>query len=185
MNVKTVAISALFLASVSLFAQENESKNESNEAIKYSNITEFGFLTTNPSGIAFEAVTIHGFSIDKKHCLGIGIGMGLSSHLYSSPFYTPVFVNYRYYFSPHKTFSPHVNVAVGGVGVEDGFGIYSVITAGFRAGKFSFSSGVSFMPVYEQHYYDNYYYGYYGGYHESRKEWIYPFGIVLKVGFSF
>jgi len=209
---KTTAIlacSVFLLASVSLFAQDDEAK----ETFTYANITEFGLFTTSPKGVAFEATTTHGFAMNKKHLFGLGIGIGVSSYLnyssysysnspayvrsYSShsSFYTPVFLNHRVYFSPHKTFSPHVNTSVGGVLVENGGGIYSALTVGFRAGKFSFSSGLSFMAICRGetwiesiNVYDptNPYYPY--SYNEiERKEtvWLYPFGITIKCGFSF
>lgn len=197
MNVKTVTISALFLVSVSLFAQENGS----NETIKYSNITEFGFYAVSPRGISFEATTVNGFSMDKHHHFGLGFGMGYNFFLsYEYPTaYMPAFVNYRYYFTPDKRFSPQINASLGGAMVEDGGGIYSSLTMGFKAKKFSFSSGLSLMALYRHEtwsdWIDN---GYYDSdldrwiedpdahsiSHESKK-WYFPFGFVLKVGFAF
>ena len=191
MKVKAFLITAFLSASVSLFSQENETKG----SLTYSNITEFGFFTTSPQGVAFEATTTQGFSIDKTHHLGLGIGIGFNNYKtttiihynYSSSdkytiFYMPVFVNYRFYFKPHKTFSPHLNIAVGGTMVEEGAGIYSAITMGFKAGKFSFSSGCSFMAFEgeEKTTYSAIY-----PYSKTVKKWIYPFGITLKWGFAF
>lgn len=185
MKVRALAFSAFLLVSVSLFGQENES----NEAIKYSNITEFGFFATSPRSFGFEATTVNGFSIDQKHCLGIGLGfgtiLGISEDYFSV--YMPITVNYRFYFSPKNSFSPHLNAALGGVMVTEGIGIYSAVTMGFRAKRFSFSSGFSFMAIESE--LEEYVSGYneWGnyGYYKSVKKWVYPFGIVLKVGFTF
>jgi len=182
MRTRAFVLAVLLSATVTLSAQENE-------RIKYSNITEFGFLTTSPMGVAFEGTTVNGFSMDKYHHIGLGIGMGYSHHTsyrYDGTAYMPMFVNYRLYFKPEKSFSPHVNAALGGVMAEDGGGIYSSITMGFRAGKFSFSSGLSFMAIEREEsrnwWYDPYYpeYEYY-----SVKYWSFPFGITIKCGFSF
>ena len=198
---KSILILAMTAASVSLFAQENEAT----EKIKYSNITEFGIIATNPKGACLEATTIQGISINKQHLLGLGFGFGsiFYSTINTNPYddYTyynttstlcmPMFVNYRYYFKPDKPFSPHVNTAVGGLWMEDGEGVYSSITMGFRTGKFSFASGFSFMAINQE--IDRGYwlnvegpYGCYSYYQpDLKKEWRYPFGITLKVGFSF
>jgi len=180
-----------------LIAQENETK----ENITYSNITEFGFITASPKGIAFEATTAHGFSIDKTHHLGLGIGIGTSMGVttyegYNSSSartswaaYMPVFLNYRFYFKPEKSFSPHVNVAVGGLIPKEGFGIYSSITMGFRAGKFSFSSGISMLAIQREYFEYREIYDQNGWISSvqniSKLKWTYPFGITLKWGFSF
>jgi len=175
MKAKAIAFSAFLLVSVSLFSQENETS-----AFKYSNITEFGFITTNPQRVAFEGTTVQGFSMNKQHCVGLGIGMGGCSDI---GFYTPIFVNYRYYFSPKKSFSPQVNASLGGVLVEDGEGIYSSLTVGFKAGKFSFSSGFSFMAVYQDYYYYNDRWG--DEYYKPHGSWEFPLGITIKCGFTF
>jgi len=185
------------LVSVSLSAQENETKGN----ISYSNITEFGFLTASPKGVAFEATTAHGVSFDKAHHLGLGIGIGTSMGTttydyagYSSTetrwvTYMPVFVNYRFYFKPEKSFSPHVNVAVGGlIPREEYMGLYSSITMGFRAGKFSFSSGISMLAIQRENFKYVEVPNWWGGFdtqYVSEWKWAYPFGITLKWGFSF
>ena len=188
MKVKAFAFSAFLLASVSLFSQENETK----EPFNYSNITEFGFFATSPRSIAFEATTVNGFSMDKKHCLGIGFGFGclrsLSDDYDFSYLHMPMFINYRLYFNPSKTFSPHVNVALGGTMVTKGGGFYSAVTVGFRAAKFSFSSGISFMPIRTEVREDISYYDDYGLYlwrENYVKKWLYPLGFTIKCGFSF
>jgi len=199
MNIKTLTLAASFLlATGSLFAQENEK-------IKYSNVTEFGFTTVSPRGISLEATTAHGFSIEKQHHFGLGTGMGVCFHRggfvtsndfygYSSSthgkIYMPIFFNYRFCFKPEKTFSPHVNIAVGGLATNDGAGIYSAITMGFKAGAFSFSSGLSFMPICVKEDYYGYYYDNWGNIRPETtpkifNKWYFPFGITLKAGFTF
>jgi hypothetical protein len=153
-----VFLSVLFISAsiVSIYAQENESKS----VINYSNITEFGLITTSPRSVGIEGTSINGFSINQKHNIGVGIGFGGSFYTdyYTATAYTPVFFNYHLYFKPDKKFSPHFNIAAGGLLAKDGEGIYSSITAGFRAGKFSFSSGISFMAIYrEEERYATYY----------------------------
>ncbi len=188
MKVKVFVLIPFLFAVLSLSAQENETK----ETITYSNITEFGFVTASPQGVGMEGTTVNGFAINKQHCIGIGIGIGGSFHnsYYSATAYTPLFFNYRLYFKPDKKFSPHINVSVGGLLAKDGEGIYSSITAGFRAGKFSFSSGISYMAIYRtesisyyEYVYDPYYYSY--PYTSNVSEWYFPFGITIKCGFSF
>jgi hypothetical protein len=198
-----VFLSSVFLwASIVLYAQEQESK----ENIRYSNISEVGFVTTSPRGFAFELTSVNGFSVNKKHHVGIGVGFGGSLHssYQTSTEYTPVFFNYRYCFKLEKR-SPHVNISAGGLLTKDGYGIYSSITAGIRHGKFSFSSGISFMAIYREEevekveYYDPVYstdpldivdpYRYipYYSYTYTRKmppKWYYPFGVTVKCGFA-
>jgi len=181
MKIKTTLFFLCFFTSLALSAQENGT-----DKISYSNITEFGLIATSPIGISFEATTVHGFAIMKKHHFGFGVGIGGTVHRdYRNGMgaYMPLFVNYRCYFKPDKNFSPHVNAALGGLIINDGYGIYSSVTAGFKAGKFSFSSGFSFFAVQrdEQWYiYDSWTSSWY-----SEKNWYFPFGITLKWGFAF
>ena len=198
-------LSVFLLAWVSLSAQESDS--ESKERIRYSNITEFGFITANPKGISLEATTVQGFSIDKTHHLGLGLGMGgnfytrtiddtyygfRESYTETAP-YMPMFLNYRLYFKPDKVFSPHVNIALGGLLDEDmKGGVYSAITMGFRAGKFSLSAGASLLAI-NRYTYEYVYEDYCDpsgncyplSYSVPKWKWNYPFGLVLKCGFSF
>jgi hypothetical protein len=196
MRATAFVFSALLFATVSLSAQEKET-------ITYSNITEFGFMATSPRGLTFEATTVNGFALNKQHHVGLGLGMGFiyhtspssSSYYYNDDFlimHTPVFVNYRYYFKPEKSFSPHINAALGGIMVRDGFGIYSALTMGFKAGKFSFSSGLSFIVLEREERIYNGWWDDWGGYYQSsdsngktEKKWYFPFGFTLKCGFSF
>ena len=180
MKAKIFVLAASFLlTSVLLSAQENETK----EKIKYSNITEIGFNTASPQGVAIEATTNHGVSFNKTHQLGLGLGIGMSYRRGHSNPHMPIFFNYRCYLKPNNTFSPHVNIAAGGLLLLDGVGIYSAITMGFRVGFFSFSSGLSFTPIYEG---GNYYIFYEDNQPPTWKSsWYYPFGVTLKVGFAF
>ncbi|MCL2131195.1 MAG: hypothetical protein FWH36_01880 [Lentimicrobiaceae bacterium] len=214
---KTAALAlSILAASVSLFAQENENK----EKFRYSNITEFGFISASPKGISLEAITVQGFSIDKTHHLGLGLGMGENFYPYTETSYgldysytetapyMPVFLNYRFYFKPNKVFSPHINIALGGLLSEEmSGGFYSVLTMGFKAGKFSFSSGLSLMAINrtvveyqdywnEGYWREGYWYngnwiegwwieGYWGQRREQKEKWFHPFGLVVKCGFTF
>jgi len=166
MGARALILAASLLMCVSLFAQENEKK----ETYRYANITEFGLLTAGLKGVAPEATTAHGISVNKQHYFGLGFGIGLCQTRYDESAYMPIFLNYRFYFKPEKTFSPHVNVSLGGIAMEEGRGLYSSVTMGFKAGIFSFSSGLSFTPIY---------------YKEKTKKDVSLFGITLKCGFSF
>jgi len=186
MRLRAFVLSVFLSASVSLFAQSNETK----ETIAYSNITEFGYFATSPRSFGFEATTVNGFSIHQQHCLGLGLGFGyiLAFSEDYFLFHMPLFVNYRLYFKPEKSFSPHLNVALGGTMVENGGGLYSAFTMGFKSKKFSFSSGFSFMAINTEMesyvcYYDEW--GYYQSYTKTFRKMRYPFGIVLKCGFTF
>jgi hypothetical protein len=193
-----ILILGLFLStSICLFGQENEEK----ENINYSNITEAGFITASPKGISLEVTTVHGISLNKQHHFGLGVGMGINFYnfifsdggeFFITP-YMPIFANYRCYFRPQKPFSPHINVAMGGFATIENAGIYSSLTMGFKAGRFSFSSGLSFMAierevtVYEEYFYSDPYSGYVypNVYGKTKMKWTFPFGITLKCGFTF
>jgi len=200
-----IAIIAFLSASAFLFAQGNEPK----ETFKYSNITECGFITTSPQGFGLEITTVQGVSINKSHHWGLGLGFGgnfykatrYSDSYYGYPnkepyledeAYMPIFVNYRYYFKPNKTFSPHINASLGGIVTGENGGLYSSVTMGFRYGKFSFSSGISFNPVYRK--YEKFelveYTDPWGDVQKSYRsepdwKWFFPFGITLKWGVAF
>ncbi|MCL2245756.1 MAG: hypothetical protein FWC10_01400 [Lentimicrobiaceae bacterium] len=189
MKIKPIFFSLLMIfASVSLFAQESESQN----SISYSNVTEFGVIAASPKSVFFEATTAHGFALNKQHHFGFGVGIGGNFH---SDYRTgveahmPLFLNYRFYFKPDKRFSPHVNVALGGAILKDGGGLYSSVTMGFRAGKFSFSSGLSFLAIQRDEawydYEDPYGYGYNNATWRKESNWYFPIGITLKWGFAF
>ncbi|MDR0604315.1 MAG: hypothetical protein LBG80_08455 [Bacteroidales bacterium] len=197
MKAKLLLLTVFLLTSVcSLLAQEQERKKN----IGYSNISEIGFATTSPRGCAFEATSVNGISINKEHHLGLGVGYGGSFYVtyYAGTAYTPVFFNYRFYFKPEKKFSPHINMSAGGLFAKDGEGFYSSLTAGFKAGKFSFSSGISFMAIYRKEeaeivgcrlYDPSSPYADVSGfvYSYSNKivsQWHSPFGITIKCGFT-
>jgi len=179
MKIATFAFIAFLSVSVSLSAQDNE------KIVKYaySNITEMGCFMEDPEYISIEMITVNGFSIDKKHHLGIGLGFGTGDIFDLTSSYIPLFFNYRLYFSPEKKRSPHVNIAAGGLVVNGGGGIYSSLTIGFKAGRFSFSSGLSFMAIHRKEL-DYYYYRYLGTW-SAEQAWNYPLGITLKYGFTF
>ena len=138
-----------------------QAQNQEEKKIKYSNITEWGLLgSPSERFISFEGTTVNGFAID-GHNLGIGLGIGFG-HDYG--IYCPTFINYRYYFNPLKSFTPHINVALGAMSQSDGIGFYSTLTSGFRSYKFSLSSGL-FFQAYENG--------------------AIPWGIMIKAGLSF
>ena len=194
-----IVTSSFLLASISLSAQKKESTE-----VKYSIIGEFGMVGAGLKGIGIETTVVHGISFNKQHLVGLGIGFGdnFYSVKYSSPYstsisttsavYTPVFINYRFYFKPEKMFSPHINMAIGGLWIERGEGVFSSLTMGFKVGMFSFASGLSFMAIHQKdgqeffEYFDpntNAFYSY--SLPDPVWIWRYPFGVTLKVGFSF
>jgi len=178
MRARALAFIAFLLVSGSLFSQEKET-------IKYSNITECGFFATSPRSLGWEVTTVNGFSAHRQHCLGLGLGFGYILGFADDYFllHTPVFINYRLYFKPDNSFSPHLNIAMGGTMVTDGGGFYSSVTMGFKSKKFSFSSGLSFLAVEREVERGNYHWGYWRT--ELIKEWIYPLGLTIKCGFTF
>lgn len=176
----------LFLATICLCTFLFVNAQEETSKVKYANITEAGLITASPQGIGLEVATVNGININKRHIIGIGFGVGMSwNKRHENQSYTPIFANYRYYFKPDNKFSPHITAAVGGIITESYGGVYSAITAGFRVKKFSFSSGISLMPMLGEEYYE--YYDDYGYYRAewSGSEWYFPFGFVIKCGFSF
>ncbi|MDD3280679.1 MAG: hypothetical protein PHC83_03820 [Bacteroidales bacterium] len=179
MKLKAVLV-VIFVFSMMLIQAQNQEDNK----VKYSNITEWGLLgSPSERFIAFEGTTVNGFAIG-GHNLGIGLGLGLGGDMDAAEpgVYCPIFINYRYYFNPLKSFTPHINVALGGMSRVEAMGIYSTLTTGFRSHKFSFSSGF-FFQAYESEIWDYDQYGIY--YNTNKKEWRYPWGIMIKVGFSF
>ena len=183
-----ILFACTFFASVTLFAQENETQNN----IRYSNITEFGFFATSPKSVFAEGTTVHGISINNQHNIGIGIGFGGGAYFSNNEMatsYMPMFLNYRLHFLPDKKLSPHINIALGGLMTTEGGGMYTSLTAGFRAGHFSFSSGFSCLLIQEKRdVYDYDYDPYYSyTYTTSKKKVIsyFPMGLTIKCGFSF
>lgn len=176
MKMKTVIAGILICTSLVAQAQ-----NEKKGNVKYANITEWGFLGS-PSELyfSFEGTTVHGFSVN-GHVIGLGLGIGIGNDNYESGVYCPLFINYRYYFTPENKFSPHINVALGGISRTNNLGIYSTLTTGFRSNKFSFSSGV-FFQAYQR---ETDTWDYYLNENYVDYEMAYPWGIIIKVGFTF
>ena len=177
-----------------VFSFTHAQKDTSN--YRYANITEAGIFAASPRGIGLEVTTVNGIAINKHHVIGIGFGIGASFHRTYSDYnyyyygnergYTPIFANYRYYFKPDNRFCPHITGALGGVVMSHGGGLYTAVSAGFRVNKFSFSSGISFMPVRRMSYfYPDYGYFFEYDYRKSVYKWHYPFGFMIKCGFSF
>ena len=179
MKIKVIVLGTLMCCSFLFLQAQNEQKSN----INYANITEWGFLgSPSERYFSFEGTTVNGIAI-RGHVMGLGLGIGIGGGEQSSSFvYIPLYLNYRYYFNYDQKFTPHVNVAFGGVSRYESLGIYSSLTTGFRAAKFSFSSGV-FLQAYEveQYRYDDF--GNYTG--GTYKEVIVPCGIILKLGFAF
>jgi len=195
-NILSIALLFALFSNVS-FSQEQENVNS--KSFSYSNITEGGFFATSPKEYALEVTTIHGFSVNDKHHLGFGFGIGIITNysIQNSPYfsyyykasnvYIPMFVNYRYYFSIDRKLTPHFNIALGGVDMQNGNGVYSSIAMGFRVKKFSLSSGLSFMAIKKEYEHWPYYNPISS--HLPEKEyiskWEYPFGITIKCGIAF
>ena len=133
-----------------------------------------------------EHTVVNGFRINDKHVVGFGIGIGFK--LVDFSLYCPIYANYRYYFKLGD-FSPHINIALGGMMTEDGGGVYSTLTTGFRHHRFTFSSGIFFQAYqYKAYYsevrYDTY--GYYPQYIEGYKTINeFPWGFIVKLGVAF
>jgi len=168
----------------SLFIQ---AQNEKDQKVKYSNITEWGFSgSPSASFLSLEGITVNGIAIGGSR-IGLGLGLGLGGD-FDTDFgvYCPIFLNYRYYFNHESSFSPHINVALGGTSRTDGIGIYSTLSSGFKSGKFSLSTGL-FFQAYEKVTINSYYDNVTGVYitEDPLKNWVYPWGITIKVGFSF
>lgn len=161
-----------------------QAQNEKNGNIKYANITEWGFLGSPSSKyFSFEGTTTNGFIIN-GHVIGLGLGLGIGGDQDAGNVYCPIFLNYRYYFNNENKFSPHINLALGGLSRQESVGIYSALTTGFRSHKFSLSSGFFFQAYeneIEQLHYDNF-----GNVviESTVKEMYYPWGIIIKIGFS-
>jgi hypothetical protein len=184
-----------FLIAVCLLLFSFTKAQEGTSKFSYANIAEAGLVNASPQGYGLEITTVNGFSINKHHVVGFGVGIGTNYHNshnfyhYGWTRYMPVFVNYRYYFFPDRKFSPHVSASLGGTvsnsgnywGNDYGGGIYSSITAGFRVKKFSLSSGISFMPMAARGYMN------YGCEIERSSEWemYFPWGFMVKLGFAF
>ena len=159
-----------------------------NAKVKYSNITEWGpCASPSASYFSLEGTTSNGIAIG-GHRIGLGLGLGIGAEFENGEptVYCPIYLNYRYYFNHENSFSPHINVALGGVSRMDGMGIYSILSSGFKSGKFSLSTGL-FLQAYEKEIINTYYDSETGlTVTESPvKKWLYPWGIMIKLGFVF
>jgi len=150
-------------------SQETEQKQTS---VKYSVLVESGFQA-GWGYVGFEHTVVNGIRINDKHAVGVGLGFG--TPIFSN-MYCPIYANYRYYFNK-KDFSPHVNVALGGVMFDEGGGLYSTITSGFRFHRFSFSSGMFFQTSQDDR-------DLWGSLAGSRYKYF-SWGFVLKAGVTF
>ena len=163
----------ILVCSFQLFAQEGQTAS-----IKYAVSIEGGYHAGLREAAGMECVVVNGIRIDQQHVFGLGIGIG---GMINYGVYCPVFANYRYYFTTSTTFTPHVNVALGGIIFEDSGGLYSTFTTGFTQRKFTLSTGLfifSGQPsrvYYEYGYRDNYNY----------RSYRVPWGFMIKVGVAF
>jgi len=157
---------------------------EYDDKIRYSNITEFGFIELNKVDRTYEFTTINGFSINGKNIIGFGIGIGVFNYSGSTNdiWYKPFFLNYRYcILRPQKTLTPYINVATGGILFEKVNGFYSTYTIGFNVDNLSFSTGFSFFGMLKE----NENFNIQPAYIDKNNSWRYFYGIVLKVGVAF
>ncbi|MDR1878153.1 MAG: hypothetical protein LBQ64_01150 [Bacteroidales bacterium] len=197
MRAKISLLLVVFLLGYSSWTQAQEKdKAQENEKIRYSNLSEFGCVAGSPyaQGIATEVTFVNGVSIDRQHHFGIGIGIGGAFYRYSDEtMYTPVFFNYRLYFKPKKLFSPHINATIGGLLFSESGGLVTSFTSGFKAGNFSFASGLTLMMFQGSEYVDKEYRNYdpYLGRdvvswrREKDTKMRFPFGITIKIGLTF
>jgi len=144
---------------------------ETVKPVRYSNITEIGLILAGEGGL-FGLTTVNGISINRKHLIGVGLGLGLGDITHVDEFrffpdgYAFIYANYRIYFKPDKNFSPFINLAAG-VALEMKTGVYSSITGGFRYKYFSLTGGLANIAI-----------------PCTCAEWHYPFGFSLKIGFT-
>jgi len=165
--------------------QTQAQEQEQQPTIKYAVSIESGFQA-GWHYFGQEHTVVNGFRINDKHVVGFGIGIGFK--LVDFSLYCPIYANYRYYFNTND-FSPHINIALGGMMTADGGGIYSTLTTGFRHHRFTFSSGIFFQAYQYQAYYSEVRYdpyGYYSQYIEGYKTTNeFPWGFIVKLGVAF
>jgi len=147
MKIHTYIIVTLFVGfSLQMYAQENESSN-----IKYAISIENGWFGTSEGYFSGDITVIHSLTIDKKHAIGVGFGIGLDIEILlmveTKPVYCPIFANYRYYFTSNKL-SPFVNFSLGGNIYENAGKLHSSLTAGFKKGVFTLSTG-AFLQAFQ------------------------------------
>ena len=181
---KIILILSIFIYGI-FQTQVQAQEQEQLPAIKYAVAIEGGFQ----AGLHYfgeEYTVVNGFRINDKHVVGLGIGVGFKFVDFN--LYCPMYANYRYYFKLGD-FSPHINIALGGMTTTDGGGIYSTLTTGVRSNKFTFSSGIFFQAYqYKESYYEVIYdpYGYYSQHVEGYKTTNeFPWGFIVKLGVAF
>lgn len=168
MKIHPYIIVVLFVGfSLQLHAQENESSN-----IKYNISIENGLLGTSEGYFSVNIAVIHSLTINKKHAIGVGFGIGLNIDMITL-IYCPFFANYRYYFTTNKL-SPFINFSLGGNIYKDAGKLHSSLTLGFKKGVFVLSTG-AFLEAFKA---KSFYFG-------STDEKYFPFGFILKVGVTF
>ena len=172
---KRIIFITIALLCVAFQAQSQETEQKQT-TVKYSLIVESGFQA-GWDYVGFEHTVVNGIRINDKHAVGFGLGFGTPIF---SQLYCPIYANYRYYFNK-KDFSPHVNVAFGGVMFDKGGGLYSTITSGFRFHRFSFSSGMFFQGIRDNRPLRSILPGGCYGYSSNYFSW----GFVLKAGVTF
>lgn len=152
-----LALSCIVLIGTALrvSAQTTEKK------LSYNLINEYGtFVGGNGNSegdYGLTGVFINSLQFNKTHNL-IGIGAGYEISTVAGQC-IPLFLNYRHYFDLNKKIMPFLNVAAGTLfnfwNLYDyegpfsgtpyatfyGFGLYSTIASGFKAGAFSLSTG--------------------------------------------
>ena len=174
MKIHTYIIVILLLGfSLQLQAQKTESSN-----IKYAISIENNFLGTAEGYFSADFAFIHSLTINKKHAIGLGFGVGLDIEIYlmveTNPVYCPVFANYRYYFTTNKL-SPFINFSLGGNMYENAGKMQSSLSVGFKKGVFVLSSGV-FLQAFQAKSF----------YFDSTSDGKYfPLGFTLKLGVAF
>ncbi|MDR1878152.1 MAG: hypothetical protein LBQ64_01145 [Bacteroidales bacterium] len=182
MKVTIAGLSLLFCMPL-MQAQEQE-EIPPPQHVKYTVIFESG-LTANYAHFSMEHTVVNGIILDGRHAIGLGLGIGVFGN---DDIYTPVYVNYRHYFSVGK-YAPFINTAVGGLMLTNGGGFYSTLTAGFRKHKFSFSSGIFFMAYryYETYSRTVYDHDGFNPYQITEKDPVdkFPLGVIVKVGVTF
>lgn len=123
--------------------------------LNYNLIMEFGPYLGN--SIGFSGIAVNGISFKNINLLGIGVGFEWDIH---EEYCIPLYVNFRHYFPKKNKITPLVNIGLGtrlliesyydyDVDTNEeiyksqynGCGLYTTISAGFKAGAFSFNSG--------------------------------------------
>lgn len=154
-----MAICTLAIMGTSLRVRSQTQTPE--KKISYNMINEYGtFMGGNGNSdgdFGLTGVFINSIKFNKtNNLLGVGVGYEISV---AAGQCIPMFLNYRHYFDLNKKVMPFLNVAAGTLfnfwNLYDyieplsgtpyatfyGFGFYSTIASGFKAGAFSLSTG--------------------------------------------